>query len=66
MGNNSWTHPPLFFATSDLTKPQKHYIFGIGAHDIFWEWRTRFLFLAPWGPSFERSPPIGARAVGDM
>ena len=32
----------LFFVTSDLTKPQKHYMFGIGAHDIFWEWRTRY------------------------
>ena len=25
MGNNSWTHPPLFFATSGPTKRRKHY-----------------------------------------
>ena len=26
MGDNSWTHPPLFFATSGPTKRQKHYL----------------------------------------
>ena len=33
MGNNSLTHP-LFFATSDLTKPQKHYFLDFSIFDV--------------------------------